>query len=173
MLATQKAKYSETLTPPNKEPHTTVQPRVLLPHRRSCGGPHHHWLCPARKNIKSPQTPSGPFHNLFNAQNKKQRILPATFKSHLGLRSIAHPCGIASLHCPKDFRVSRSTLPSSDILVRVPPSTSTMCDLVENATSDEILSAVPIECPVCGTAGVSGATCPGCGNGISLAMSSR
>jgi len=39
-----------------------------------------------------------------------------------------------------------------------------MCDMIEKPDVG-VLAAVPIECPVCGTAGVSGATCPGCGNG--------
>jgi len=31
---------------------------------------------------------------------------------------------------------------------------------------ETVTDAVPIECPICGTTGSSGATCPGCGNGI-------
>lgn len=41
-----------------------------------------------------------------------------------------------------------------------------MCDKVEIVSDNSVLSAVPIECPVCGTTGSSGATCPGCGNGM-------
>jgi len=47
-----------------------------------------------------------------------------------------------------------------------------MCDMTETAkVTGTILGAVPIECPVCGTAGVSGATCPGCGNGRRMYIS--
>jgi hypothetical protein len=41
-----------------------------------------------------------------------------------------------------------------------------MCDKVEIISDNSVLGAVPIECPVCGTTGSSGATCPGCGNGM-------
>jgi hypothetical protein len=41
-----------------------------------------------------------------------------------------------------------------------------MCDKVEIVSDNSVLGAVPIECPVCGTTGSSGATCPGCGNGM-------
>jgi len=40
-----------------------------------------------------------------------------------------------------------------------------MCDHVEIVSDSNTLGAVPIECPICGTTGSSGATCPGCGNG--------
>jgi len=33
---------------------------------------------------------------------------------------------------------------------------------------ETVTDAVPIECPICGTTGSSGATCPGCGNGRNL-----
>jgi len=40
-----------------------------------------------------------------------------------------------------------------------------MCDHLEIVSDSNTLGAVPIECPICGTTGSSGATCPGCGNG--------
>ena len=40
-----------------------------------------------------------------------------------------------------------------------------MHDKVEGKIVGDVLYVVPIECPVCGTTGSSGATCPGCGNG--------
>jgi len=37
-------------------------------------------------------------------------------------------------------------------------------------SGSKVVEAVPIECPVCGTTGSSGATCPGCGNGIPFTL---
>jgi len=48
-----------------------------------------------------------------------------------------------------------------------------MCDKVEIVSDRGALGAVPIECPVCGTTGSSGATCPGCGNGMASCYDSR
>ena len=84
-------------------------------------------------------------------------------KRPLRLLSLPCTCGTRAFELAKYPEILRflASIPRISHDSTVPK----MCDHVGIVSDGNTLGAVPIECPICGTTGSSGATCPGCGNG--------
>jgi len=125
----------------------------------------------ALATINSPENPlPRNQHRIINCFTYIPYNRPFKGQSLSGFLSTTRFCGLTipePIYTPR-FTVSK--LPAITVHISHPTNPTlylehTMCDKVEIVNDNSTLGAVPIECPVCGTTGSSGAICPGCGNG--------